>query len=106
MAVGVVLLAGCGSDLESDDPQGYEACKWFDKSNRDGADVEVGFGGVLLAGKAASKAKTAAIRDSAEPMFDDIDFEGATPSTIEDTYTVDRDSLRTACADAGYEFEN
>lgn len=103
----VGLLAGCGgSDLKSDDPQGFEACEWFDKSMAEDAGVEVGFGGVLLAGKAASKAKTKSIRESAEPMFEDVELDGATPNALADTYTIDRDALRGACADAGYEFNN
>lgn len=102
-AAGLVVLAGCGSDLESDDPQGYKACEYFDKSVAGYGDVEEGLGNQLLAGEAASKAKTQAIRESATSMADGIED---APNTIQDTYLVDREALRAACADAGFEFKN
>lgn len=98
----VALLSACGSSLESDDPQGYEACRLFDRSVGMQGDVD-GLGVQLAAGKAASKAKTDTIRSSVKSLADDIEN---APATLEDTYLVDRGKMREACAGEGYEFKN
>lgn len=95
---GALLLTGCGaSGLEPDDPQGYKACQYYEKSSKHQGEIEQGLGNLLLAGEAASKAKTESIRNTA----DAIGAENGPKS-----YMADGDELRSACAEAGYEFKD
>lgn len=95
LAAGVAVLSGCESDLEEEDPAGYSACKYLDKSVAGYGDVEEGFGNQLLAGEAAADAETPEIRDAATAYTEGVD-----------AYQVDTDALRSACEDNGFEFEN
>lgn len=92
LAVTLVLVLGGGKNLD-DDPRGEEACKQLEQSIRYGGDTEVEMGSLLLAGKAAAKARTEEIRDTVEVV------EG-----LEDFPIADRDELQAACEDYGYEF--
>ena len=90
--VGMLLLAGCGTDDPlADDPNGREACTQLVISREHADDVGVKVGAMLAAGQAAVKAETAAIRNA---VGDPI--EG-----LEEFPTVDEQALEAACEDAG-----
>lgn len=106
LATAAVLMAtaGCSESLAESDPNGYEACSLLSES-RQAPDTETKVEKGLLAGEAALKASTAAIRESAEPLFDEEAM-----AALEDTDSAgvnfavaDQDELGAACEDEGFD---
>lgn len=90
----VMAVSGCGgSSLADDDPRGQEACDAVIEAIRFEGDTEQYTGQLLIAGQAAEKAKTEAIKSTVgEPI------EG-----LEDFPIVDAEALYAACEEEGVE---
>lgn len=108
--VAALALAGCaGSGLESSDPQGFKACDALDQSKSPTGDKVTNLiGGMLVAGEAASKATTKAIRDTSTPLLDEATIAdmSAKGKPIKQQWTADAEKLKAACAEAGFKFKN
>lgn len=92
VVVAAVMLSGGGINLD-DDPRGREACEALVQAQEYSGDAEVGMGSLLMAGEAASKARTEEVRETAEPL-----------DGLDDFALVDADALQAVCEDAGFEF--
>lgn len=97
-----VTLSGCsGSNLEDDDPSGYEACQQFSAA-RASADGALRMESLMLAGQFAAEATTEAIRGAATPMFDDeLQAALADAGVGSGFWLVDAEVMLEACEEAG-----
>ena len=96
-------LTGCGSSLQSTDPDGYAACVMLSES-RASTEIAETLDKTLLSGEYAFDATTPAIRATATAMLDDAMLEELTDSTGQtqrNFYVADADALLKACTDAG-----
>lgn len=91
--VAVLAMSGCGGgSLEEDDPRGAEACAALVESIRYEGDVEQQLGQMIIAGKAAAKAKSDAIAGTVGEPIEGLDMP-----------VVDGQELYDACEEEGVE---
>jgi hypothetical protein len=98
-AIFCLTVSGCGGapSLAETDPEGYAACRSLVEA-RTWTDQKAAAGAVFAAGEHASRATTAALREAAEPLFDEADLEG----TGEQVF-LPGDGLEPACEALGVE---
>ena len=68
----VAMLTGCGSELEAEDPDGYEACVALRDALAEDASTKERLGGLLKAGEHARTATTPDIRRAKEYLEGDV----------------------------------
>lgn len=103
VGVAVVMLTRDNIDL-SDDPRGREACEALVQALEYSGDAEVGIGSLLMAGEAASKARTEEVRETAQGLAEGAGLDEDEAGGLADFALVDQDALQAVCEDAGYEF--
>lgn len=86
----LAALVGCGGEPLADDAQGKKACEAL-VTSRESDNVGVMMGSLLVAGKAAVRADTEAIRAAIQEPIEGL----------EQFPMVDQDALTAACEDAG-----
>lgn len=103
VVVAAVMLSGGGINLD-DDPRGREACEALVQAQEYSGDAEVGIGSLLMAGEAASKARTEEVRETAQGLAEGAGLDEDEAGGLADFAVVDQDALQAVCEDAGFEF--
>lgn len=102
VAAALLVCTGCSEQPFAErDPEGYKACSLYAESTASNSSV-VKLGGLLEVGRQARRASTKAIRDSAEPLFDEEALEAS--GQEDDFPMVDGGRLENACSGEGFEF--